>query len=134
MNYSKCILFFVLPILLHSCIREDFSDCPAPGRIEVIVEDKNYDNITSLGLIPLTEDLPMLSYVDPLLLWWYNAATPTYRILPLVMERSESTHLLNITPFPPGVNQAVIVGNGLSTGVTDGRDVMWDLHRANNEG
>lgn len=102
----------LVSLILVSCIKEDYSGCPAPGTITVEVRDKNYDNIEEIqGLLRLDERLPFSSYLTTLAIWRHAEGAATSESFETVLGEGETAYTVDQSCLLPGRQELVVVGN-----------------------
>ena len=133
--YKTIISLFLLIACFSSCIKDDTSDCPDPARITIEIKDKNYDNIGEIEKeIPVPEDLPMLSYIDGMSVWWHLLGAPESHSAIVALSRLEMQHVLDTDPMADGTNEILVIGNELIPAETYNRASMRrELHPGNSE-
>jgi len=110
------VKYFSLIILLlticTSCIKDDLSDCPDPTFLNIIVEDKNYDNAAEIeDYTPVNENLPMINYVNPLSIWMHKVNSDEAK--ELAMNNDQTTYPISSDSFSDGNYKLSVAGNYL---------------------
>ena len=133
--YKTIISLLLLITCFSSCIKDDTSDCPDPARITVEIKDKNYDNIGEVEKeIPVPEDLPMLSYIDGMSVWWRLLGSAESHSAIVALSRLEMQHILDTDPMAAGTNEILVIGNELIPAETyNTASMRRELHPGNSE-
>lgn len=104
-------LIALLLAVFTSCINEDLDDCPVPANINIVVEDKNYDNASDIeDYIPVDENLPMQEYVNPLSALKQKSGANDEASL-LAMKPEEKMHTIPSEAFSDGNYNFIVAGN-----------------------
>lgn len=133
MKYLQNILLItIFSTILASCIHEN--DCPEGSAI-LKVADKNFSNVQDIEqAVPISEDLPMRSYVNSLDLLWQNTDNATDGQEPVVLNAGEKAPVLDLSGFKKGsYNFFIASGNTVAEGTVDMNTDKIELHPDNAE-
>lgn len=127
------LLFLPVGLLLGSCVKQGAIQCPG---LQITVQDKNYDNIREIeGLLPLSEELPLLKYVNPLSMEWLRAGAASLETRIISVPSDEKTHAIPSTFFEKGNYDLAVSGNyGFENQTSPSTDFPIMLHPDGGEG
>lgn len=127
-HYRKILISAGIILASSSCIRENRDFCNSQQPIMIVVEDKNYSNITDAeGETPVSENLPLLSYVTPLEAWWHNTDTASGKSTSLDISSTEKAPILDASAIEDGNYEIVVSGNREFSG-NNTSDFSIELH------
>lgn len=140
MKLSRKLLYlFCAGLIFGSCVRDkDALDCSQGcnrSDITVAVMDKTYANAASIpGLAPENSNLPFLSYINRMSLWWLRKDIGNGQLHQVQLQDREITHLLDVSFIPNGDYEIVLIGNENLSEITNQADnIICDLHPDNSE-
>lgn len=134
MKLQHIVLFLLaLPLLMVSCVKQGAIECPS---LQITVQDKNYDNIREIeGLSPVSGELPLISYVNPLSMAWLKTGAANPQIQAISVSSDEKTHAIPSTFFAKGKYDFAVSGNYVfENEVTLSTDSPIILHPDGGEG
>lgn len=110
--HSFCMV--VLLILVSSCIKDDYSDCPAQYVVKVSVKDKNYFNVSQFPqLARVDETLPFNNFSGNIYYTLRNVATGAVQqessIMPVI--GNDRDYSIAFDEIPAGEYVLTIWGN-----------------------
>lgn len=137
MNLAGRILFaYILSIVVicSSCIREDNEECPET-RVVVAIKDKNYANISQVvGVEPVDESLPFISYVNNLTCWEHKEGDQHTEQKNQILNSSSKEILLDLGNAPKGKYEVMALGNyDIPEGVAIPIDLIHELNSDKNK-
>jgi hypothetical protein len=108
MSLKNTTIFLMgIAMLSWSCVGEKPSDC----IVEVAVRDKNYDNALETGNPLIGESLPMLSYINSLVLRNHVIDTDSYMVYDETLAPGLLRHRIDPSRFSPNDNDITVTGN-----------------------
>ena len=103
MKLANTVVFLIgLALSSPSCVKEVISDCP----VLVAVRDKNYDNAGEAGTPLIDENLPILSYINSLVL--RNRTGDSYTVYDETLSPGERVHRVDRSHLMPGIDQLTL--------------------------
>lgn len=139
MSFNRFAVYaFGIAFLLYSCVDQDLEECPVPPAeskpLIIRDKDKNYSNISSIeGLVPLDEDQPFISFINPLYLLCLDAGQDMVGVWPQALDNTSREYIPDISFIPPGRHRLGAVGNMIIPSRTHNYDMAFELHPENNE-